>query len=70
MSFSYSLDFQMLASNYKAGMLTPTAVVAEVFSRIQGPAEKAINALADPGGGVDRTEQGPEQQVVVGKKHE
>src|SRR5437588_12169970 len=42
MGFSYSLDFQTLASNYKAGMLTPTAVVAEVFSRIQASGDDHV----------------------------
>src|SRR5919201_2831366 len=34
MGLSYSLDFQTLRSHYHAGLLTPAAVVAEVFSRI------------------------------------
>lgn len=42
MRFSYSLDFQTLASNYKAGMLTPTAVVAEVFSRIRASGDDHV----------------------------
>ena len=42
MSFSYSLDFQTLASHYKTGLLKPTAMVAELFSRIQASGDDHV----------------------------
>jgi allophanate hydrolase len=42
MPVSYSLDVQTLASNYRTGMLKPTAVVAEVFSRIRASGDDHV----------------------------
>ena len=42
MGFSYSLDVQTLASNYRTGLLKPTAVVAEVFSRIRASGDDHV----------------------------
>jgi allophanate hydrolase len=42
MALSYSFDFQSLSSKYRTGSLSPTAVVREVFARIEAQGEDHV----------------------------
>jgi allophanate hydrolase len=62
MEFSYSFDFQTLASHYKTGLLKPTAVVAEVFSRIHASGDDHVWTHVLPQADVMQAAQALEQR--------